>query len=149
MRAVAQRVSEASVEIDGAVTASIGDGLLVYLGVAADDTEGDLTYLADKVRHLRVFLDDAGQMNRNVAEAGGSLLVVSAFAVQADARKGRRPSFAAAAKPETAEPMYEAFCACLAKSGLTVRRGTFRAMMNVHSVNAGPICILLDSRKVF
>lgn len=149
MRAVVQRVSEASVTTDGSVCAAIGDGLLVYVGIGGGDTNADTAYLADKVCGLRIFPDEAGQMNRHVAEAGGAILVVSAFTVQADARKGRRPSFVRAAGQETALPLYEGFCTALARNGLTVARGRFGAMMAVRSVNAGPVCILLDSKRSF
>jgi len=149
MRAVVQRVSEASVEVDGRVCGAIGAGLLVYLGVAVDDTEQDVTYLADKVRHLRVFQDDQGRMNLDVGHVGGGVLVVSAFTTQADARRGRRPSFEPAARPEDAVVMYERFCETLVAAGVTVERGSFGQMMSVRSVNDGPICMLLDSKRVF
>ncbi len=149
MRAVVQRVSNASVTVEGAVVGAIDGGLLVYLGVAREDGDADIAYLADKVCHLRVFPDDAGRMNLDVGQAGGKVLVVSAFTLQADARHGRRPSFDAAAEPDHARMLYERFCEVLARTGLAVERGTFRALMDVHSVNAGPIGILLDSRRVF
>ena len=149
MRAVVQRVSEASVEVDGGVRGFTGGGLLVYLGVDREDGESDVSYLADKVRHLRVFPDDADRMNLDVVQAGGKVLVVSAFTVQADARRGRRPSFEPAAPPDRAIVCYEQFCQALARSGVSVERGSFGDDMNVTSVNAGPVCILLDSRRVF
>ena len=156
MRAVVQRVSQASVTTvstslppDNARFKSIETGLLVYLGVQNDDDESDIAYLADKVRHLRVFLDQDGKQNLDVSQAGGQVLVVSAFTVQADARKGRRPSFEAAARPETAEPLYKAFCSALEESGLSVKTGSFGSHMNVKSENDGPVCILLDSRRTF
>jgi len=124
-------------------------GLLVYLGVAADDEDADLTYIVDKVRHLRIFSDENERMNLDVSQAGGKVLVVSAFTVQADARHGRRPSFEGAAPPDRARILYELFCDALVRSGLTVQRGSFGAMMAVQSVNAGPVCILLDSRRTF
>ena len=148
MRAVIQRVSEASVNVDGYIVAAIERGLLVYLGVAADDGDADLTYIVDKVRHLRIFPDESERMNLDVAQAGGNVLVVSAFTVQADARHGRRPSFEGAAPPDRARILYELFCDALVRSGLTVQRGSFGAMMDVHSVNSGPVCILLDSRRI-
>ncbi len=149
MRAVVQRVGSAAVQVEGQTHAQIGPGLLVYLGVADGDGQEDLTYLVDKVRHLRIFTDEEGKMNLDVAEAGGEVLVVSAFTVQADARRGRRPSFDAAARPEDARPLVEAFCDALAGTGLTVRQGVFAAYMDVASHNDGPICILLDSKRQF
>jgi D-tyrosyl-tRNA(Tyr) deacylase len=149
MRAVVQRVSEASVTAAGEIRGKITDGLLVYVGVDADDDEADVRYLADKVRHLRIFPDERQRMNRDVVQAGGQVLVVSAFTVSADARKGRRPSFDTAAPPERAEEMYERVCTTLEQRGCSVARGRFRTMMDVHSVNAGPVCILLDSRRRF
>ena len=149
MRATVQRVSEARVIVDQEVVGEIGVGLLVYAGVAADDTPDDVQYLVDKIAHLRIFNDDEGKMNRSVGEVGGGVLVISAFTLQADARKGRRPSFDAAAAPEPANALYERLCESLAAAGLTVARGVFRAAMRVESVNVGPICILLDSKRLF
>lgn len=128
---------------------AIERGLLVYAGVAADDSEEDARYIAEKVAGLRIFRDAQEKMNLNVAEVGGGVLVISAFSLQADARKGRRPSFDAAAGPEPAEALYERLCGLLAGMGLPVARGVFRAHMLVDSVNDGPICILLDSRRLF
>jgi len=121
----------------------------VYLGVAVEDGQDDLAYLVDKVRHLRIFADSAGKMNLDVSEAGGEVLVVSAFTTQADARRGRRPSFDAAARPDDAKPAVERFCEMLLAAGLTVRQGVFGAYMDVVSHNDGPICILLDSKRQF
>ena len=149
MRIAAQRVARASVAVDGAVISSIGAGLLVYVGCAPDDTGEDVQFLAEKVAGLRIFSDEQGKMNRSVLDAGGEVLVVSAFTLQADARKGRRPSFDAAAAPELAQPLCEAFVAALQTAGLKVREGRFRAHMLVESVNNGPICILLDSKRLF
>ena len=149
MRAVVERVSEAWVEVADERCGAIGAGLLVYLGVAADDDDGDACYLAGKVRYLRVFSDADKPLHRDVSACGGEVLVVSAFTTVADARRGRRPSFAEAASPELAEPLYGRFCSALEEEGLTVRTGQFRAMMRVHSVNEGPICLLLDSRNRF
>jgi len=149
MRATVQRVSQASVTVDGRVTGAINRGLLVYMGVGGDDTQDDLRYLADKIAGLRIFNDAEGRMNLSVADVGGGVLVISAFALQGDARKGRRPSFDAAAGPELAEALYNELCARIASTGLTVAQGVFRAHMDVASVNDGPICILLDSKRTF
>jgi D-tyrosyl-tRNA(Tyr) deacylase len=149
MRAVVQRVKEASVRVDGEVVGAIGPGALVLLGVDREDTGEDAAYLADKVLHLRIFPDDAGQMNRSLLEAKGDLLAVSQFTLLGDARRGRRPGFTAAAPPEEANRLYEAFVALLRPSGLRVETGVFRAMMDVALVNHGPVTILLDSRKLF
>ncbi len=149
MRAVVQRVSEASVSVDEEVRASIGKGLLVYAGVDREDSEEDATYLARKVRHLRIFPDSNGLMNLDVVQAEAMVLVVSAFTVQADARRGRRPSFESAAPPEQALSLYEHLCNALEQSNVQVARGSFGDYMNVTSINAGPVCILLDSRRVF
>jgi len=131
------------------VRAAIGPGLLVYVGVAADDTEADALYLADKTAGLRVFADDAGRMNRSVIDAAGDILAVSAFTVMSDARRGRRPSFDPAAPGETARSLYDAFCAALARAGVEPQRGVFGADMRIESVNDGPVCVLLDSRRGF
>ncbi|MDO8628939.1 MAG: D-aminoacyl-tRNA deacylase [Phycisphaerales bacterium] len=149
MRAVVQRVREASVVVDGATKGAIGDGLLVYLGVDRADTNEDVDYIADKVSHLRIFPDAEEKMNLDVSQEGGKVLVVSAFTIQADARKGRRPSFEGAAAGDSARVLYEMLCGALTELGLTVTRGVFGATMEVHSVNAGPVCILLDSRRGF
>ncbi len=149
MRAVIQRVSGASVVVEGRTISAIGPGFLVLVGVAPDDGDVDVAYLVDKVRHLRVFPDDAARMNLDIGQVRGEVLVVSAFTVQADARKGRRPSFDSAAPPDQARVMYELLCEGLAQSGLSVRRGSFGATMDVHCVNAGPVCVLLDSRRLF
>ena len=149
MRASVQRVHEASVTVDGQVVGGIGQGVLVYAGVAVDDAEADAQYIAEKVAGLRIFHDAEGKMNRNVTEAGGSVLVISAFTLQADARKGRRPSFDAAAGPDLALALYERLCDMLSSMGLTVAKGVFRAHMEVASINDGPICVLLDSKRLF
>ena len=149
MRAVVQRVSDASVQVQGKTVARIGQGLLVLVGVARDDTEDDALYLAGKVADLRVFSDSDGKMNRSVKETSGRVLVVSQFTLLADCRKGRRPSFDAAAVPDAAEKLYMRFVEELRKSGLEVQTGEFRAMMDVCAVNAGPVTILLDSHKLF
>jgi D-tyrosyl-tRNA(Tyr) deacylase len=149
VRAVVQRVSEAEVRTGGEAVGRIGVGLAVLLGVSRDDTEADAELLADKVLHLRVFPDAAGQMNRSVVEAAGALLVVSQFTLYGDARRGRRPSYAQAADPEPANRLYEHFVARLRGSGLSVATGVFRATMDVALVNQGPVTILLDSQRLF
>lgn len=149
MRAVVQRVSEASVRVDGEVVSRIGRGLVVLLGVGKGDDEADASSLAGKVLNLRVFPDEAGQMNRSVLDVGGGLLVVSQFTLYGDARKGRRPSYVDAAPPEEASRLYEAFVERVRPSGLDVATGVFRAMMDVSLVNEGPVTILLDSRRAF
>jgi D-aminoacyl-tRNA deacylase len=149
MRAVVQRVSEASVRVEGAAVAGIGAGLLVLLGVGRGDLDRDAEQLADRVLHLRVFADEAGQMNRSVADIRGDLLVVSQFTLFGDARKGRRPSFVDAAEPGEANRLYLLFTERLRVSGLRVEQGIFRALMDVALVNHGPVTILLDSAKAF
>ena len=144
-----QRASEASVRVDGEVVGRIGPGLVVLLGVGKDDAERDADVLADKVLNLRVFPDEAGQMNRSVLDVGGGLLVISQFTLMGDARRGRRPSYIEAAAPDEANRLYEHFVARLRPSGLEVATGVFRAMMDVALVNQGPVTILLDSRKQF
>ena len=149
MRASVQRVHEASVTVDGQVVGAIGQGLLVYVGVAVDDAEADVQYIAEKVRTLRVFPDEAGRMNRSVVETGGAILVVSQFTLQADCRKGRRPSFDDAAPPALAQALYDEVVRTLAESGVPVQTGTFQADMKVELVNDGPVTILLDSERCF
>jgi len=149
VRAVVQRVSEASVRVGGAVTGRIGQGLVVLLGVGQEDGERDAEYLADKVLHLRVFPDEEGQMNRSVRDVAGGVLVVSQFTLLGDVRRGRRPSYTAAAPPAEADRLYRHFVERLRPSGLEVATGVFRAMMDVSLVNQGPVTILLDSQKLF
>ena len=149
MRAVVQRVSEASVAVDGKVTGSIGAGLCVLVGVGQGDGEDDARWLADKVVDLRIFEDAQGKMNRSVLEVGGALLAVSQFTLFGDARKGTRPGFIDAARPELAQPLYDSFCACCRARGLAVQEGVFRATMQVRIVNEGPVTLLLDSKKLF
>ena len=143
MRALIQRVSRASVAVDGRVVSSIGSGLLVLLGVAAGDTEADADWLADKVRALRVFPDGDGRMNEPLG--GRELLCVSQFTLYGDARRGNRPSYVAAARPDAAEPLYERFCERFCERA-QARRGVFGAMMAVELVNDGPVSLLLESR---
>jgi len=149
MRLVVQRVSRASVSIDGQAVAAIGRGLLVLAGIGRGDSASDAERLADKVAHLRLFADAAGEMNLSVDDVGGELLVVSQFTLYGDCRKGRRPSYAAAALPAAAQPLYEQFVARLRASGRVVREGVFGAMMQVELVNDGPVTLLLDSRRGF
>ena len=145
MRAVVQRVSRAGVTVDGEVVGTIDRGLLVLLGVAPSDTEAEARWLADKVVGLRIFPDAEGKMNRDVAEAGGGVLVVSQFTLYGDCRKGRRPSFVGAAPPEVAEPLYEAFVLAVRANGLPAATGRFGAMMQVELINDGPVALILDS----
>lgn len=147
MKAVVQRVGASRVEVDGELVGAIDRGLLVYLGVAAGDETRDLEWLADKVSGLRIFEDDQGKMNRDVAEVGGGVLVISQFTLLGDCRKGRRPSFTGAMPPEPAERLYESFVALLRTKGVPVATGRFRADMKVFSLNDGPITMLIDSRE--
>jgi D-tyrosyl-tRNA(Tyr) deacylase len=149
MRAVVQRVSEASVQVEGRLVSRIGPGLLVLVGVGRDDGESDAAFLADKVANLRIFPDAAGQMNLSVLDVKGELLAVSQFTLYGDCRKGRRPGYSDAAPPEQAQPLYERFVSHLRATGLVVGEGVFRAMMDVSLVNQGPVTLLLDSRKAF
>ena len=135
--------------VDGATIGAINAGLLVLLGVAGDDDERDADYLADKVCGLRIFEDADGKMNRAVAESGGAVLAVSQFTLFGDVRRGKRPSFDAAARPEQAERLYEYFVARVRAVGLRCETGRFQAMMEVELVNDGPVTILLDSKKLF
>lgn len=149
MRAVVQRVRRASVTVDGQVVGAIGPGLLVLLGVGRDDAEGDAAYVAGKIHDLRLFADAEGRMNRSVAEVGGAVLVVSQFTLFGDCRRGRRPSYGAAAPPDRARALYEALVARLRSAGLPVRTGEFQALMDVELVNDGPVTVLLDSGRAF
>lgn len=149
MRLVIQRVFESSVAVDGNVVGKIGPGFLVLCGVEDGDTENDVKYCVDKTANLRIFEDDAGKMNRSILDVGGEILAVSQFTLHGDARHGRRPSFSTAARPETAVPLYEAYCAGLRQAGVHVETGIFQADMKVSLINDGPVTLLLDSRKVF
>lgn len=149
MRAVVQRVSESSVTVDGETVGAIGQGLLVLLGVGEGDSPGDADYLVEKIAGLRIFRDDGGKMNRSVEEAGGGILLISQFTLHGDCRRGRRPSFVDAARPETAIPLYERVAAGFRARGLKVATGVFGAHMTVGLVNDGPVTILLDSKKTF
>jgi D-tyrosyl-tRNA(Tyr) deacylase len=149
MRAVVQRVREASVTVDGQEIARIGRGLLVYLGVGDADADADVAWLAEKIAHLRLFEDERSNMNLSVMDVAGEALVVSQFTLYGDCRRGRRPSFDAAMPPEKAEPIYERFVRALAAQNVPTRAGRFRAMMDVASVNWGPVTVMLDSGKAF
>src|SRR5580698_4030663 len=149
MRAVVQRVSRAQVTVRGEAVGKIERGLLVLLGVAVTDQEGDADYLAEKIVGLRVFEDDAGKMNRAVGEVGGAVLVVSQFTLYGDVRRGKRPSFDAAAPPELARRLYEYFVERIRAAGLRCETGRFQETMQVELVNDGPVTILLDSGKAF
>jgi D-tyrosyl-tRNA(Tyr) deacylase len=149
MRAVVQRVSSAFVTVDGRRTGEIGRGLLVFLGIAPEDGEAEVRWIADKVANLRIFEDDAGKMNRSVLEIEGEVQIVSQFTLYGDARKGRRPSFVRAAQGAEAEKVYQGAVDALRELGITVATGEFGAMMDVALTNTGPVTILLDSDKQF
>jgi len=149
MRAVVQRVGRAQVSVRGEVSGRIGPGLLVLLGVGAGDGKADADYLAEKIAGLRIFEDEHGKMNRSVSEAGGAVLVVSQFTLYGDVRRGKRPSFDAAAAPELARELYEYFVERVRGFGLTCETGRFQEDMQVELVNDGPVTILLDSGKGF
>jgi D-tyrosyl-tRNA(Tyr) deacylase len=149
MRAVVQRVSRAVVSVNENIAGEIGLGLLVLLGVGQEDTEADAVYLAEKVSGLRIFEDEQGKMNRSVQDAGGSVLAVSQFTLYGDVRRGKRPSFDAAAAPEKARQLYELFVERIRAAGLRCETGRFQEMMKVVLVNEGPVTILLDSGKAF
>lgn len=144
MKVVLQRVERSEVRVDGRVTGRIGRGLLVLAGFGPDDTEEDLRWMADKVRGLRIFPDEDGRMNRDLAEVDGALLVVSQFTLYGDASKGRRPSFVGAAEPDRARALYERFLALCAEGGTPVESGEFGAMMDVELVNAGPVTLVIE-----
>ncbi|MCR4708172.1 MAG: D-tyrosyl-tRNA(Tyr) deacylase [Clostridiales bacterium] len=149
MRLVIQRVSEASVSVDGKTVGRCGEGFLVLVGVEAGDGESDVRYAAEKTIGLRVFEDDAGKMNRSIQDVGGSILAISQFTLLGDARHGRRPSFSDAARPEVSVPLYEMYCQLLREAGIATETGIFGADMRVSLVNDGPVTILLDSRRRF
>jgi D-tyrosyl-tRNA(Tyr) deacylase len=146
---VVQRVSRGKVTVEGEVVGQIGSGYVVLLGVAKEDTPEAADYLADKVAGLRVFEDEAGKMNLSIQDAGGAVLAISQFTLYGDVRRGRRPGFDQAARPELAEPLYERFVAKLRGCGLTVETGRFQTHMEVELVNDGPVTILMDSEKAF
>ncbi len=149
MRAVVERVTNASVTVDGREIGSIGRGLLVYLGVGENDEDKDIAYLASKVAGLRIFQDEKDAMNRSVVDIGGSVLVISQFTLFGDVRRGRRPSFTQAMAPKKAEQMYERFQEHLESLDIPLAKGQFGAMMKIHATNDGPVTILLDSTKLF
>jgi len=149
VRAVVQRVSEASVSVDGKVTGSVATGLCVLVGIGHEDTDEDAKWMADKVVELRIFEDEQGKMNRSVVDVGGGVLAISQFTLFGDARKGTRPGFVDAARPEVAQPLYARFCERVRARGLHVGEGVFRATMQVRIVNEGPVTLLLDSKKLF
>ncbi len=149
MRAVVQRVSEASVSVDNEVTGAIESGIVVFLGVESGDNEKDISYVADKVANLRIFEDDEGKMNLSVSDVGGSVLAISQFTLFGDVRKGKRPSFISAARPEAANESYEKFVGLVRDMGIRVETGVFQADMKVKVFNDGPVTILIDSKKTF
>jgi len=149
MRAVLQRVKTAGVQVDGETVGEIGPGLLIFLGVGAEDSPKECDRLANKIAHLRIFADEQGLMNRSLSEIGGEALVVSQVTLWGDCRKGRRPSFTKAAGPEMARELYEDFIKVLRGKGFQVATGKFQEMMDVYLINDGPVTLLLDSSKVF
>ncbi len=146
MIAVVQRVKNSSVEVSGQSVGSIGPGLLVLLGVAESDSEKDIAYMAEKIINLRIFPDDQGRMNRSLSDAGRQMLVVSQFTLLGDCRKGRRPSFVAAAPPEKAKAFYTRFVENVRQKGISVETGQFQAMMDVSLVNDGPVTLIVESK---
>lgn len=149
MRAVVQRVKCASVMVAGERISEIRQGLLVFLGVADNDSSDDVDYLANKIVNLRIFEDDAGRMNESLIQSGGEILVVSQFTLYGDCRKGRRPSFIAAANPEKGNTLYQEFIESVTRMRVPVKAGIFQAMMDVELINDGPVTIMLDSSKLF
>ena len=145
MRVLVQRVARAAVHIDGETVASIGPGLLLFVAFKGGDRDADLTWMAEKVTHLRIFEDDAGKMNRSVREVGGQVLAVSQFTLYGDARKGRRPSFDESASADQARPLFEKFVDILLSRGIMTHAGRFQALMQVELINTGPVTIMLDS----
>ncbi|MCL1809967.1 MAG: D-aminoacyl-tRNA deacylase [Clostridiales bacterium] len=149
MRAVVQRAAGADVSVGGKVAGAIGQGLVVFLGVEEGDSEKDAAYMAEKIAGLRVFEDSEGKMNLSVKDAGGSVLAVSQFTLLGDARKGKRPSFIKAARPEQANELYREFVEMVRKQGVGTEEGVFQAEMLVRVQNDGPVTIILDSKKLF
>lgn len=149
MRAIVQRVTQASVSVDGEVIGQIRKGFMVLLGVADEDTEADMKYIADKIINLRVFEDENEKMNLSLGDVGGELLVISQFTLFGDCRKGRRPSFDKAGKPEAAKKMYQEVCQYFKECGIKTETGRFAADMKVSLINDGPVTLMLDSTKLF
>lgn len=149
MRSVVQRVSRAAVRVDGETVGQIGKGFLVFLGVGTEDSSQDLDWMVDKIIALRVFKDEEGKMNRSILEEKGEILLVSQFTLYGDCRKGRRPSFSAAAPPQKAKALYDEAAAKIAARGISVATGIFQADMKIDLVNDGPVTLLLDSEKTF
>ncbi len=149
MRAVIQRVSRASVVIDGACRGAIGGGLVVLLGIESSDGDKEIDWLAEKIVNLRIFDDEQGKMNRSLADIGAEMLIVSQFTLYGDCRKGRRPGYSAAAPPQIAEPVYHKFVENIKARGIKTATGVFQAFMEVELVNDGPVTLLLDSDKIF
>jgi D-tyrosyl-tRNA(Tyr) deacylase len=149
MRAVAQRVTRASVTVDGEIVGEIGNGLVVLVGIARTDTKVEAAYLVDKIANLRIFDDQEGKMNLSVKDVSGALLIVSQFTLYGDVRRGLRPSWIEAAPPEVAEPLYDFFVRQARAAVADVATGKFQAMMQVELINDGPVTILLDSNKLF
>lgn len=149
MRAVVQRVTQASCKVDGQVTGQIQKGLLVFLGAGPEDTQQDIDYIVDKIVHLRIFSDDQDKMNLDVGQVCGGVLLISQFTLYGDCRKGRRPDFSSAGRPEAARELYEQTIAALRRQGIEVQAGIFAAMMEIACVNDGPVTMLLDSRREF
>ncbi len=147
MRVVIQRVSRASVMVDGKVNGSIERGLLVFVGVGKEDTEKDVDFIADKIANLRIFEDESGKMNLSVKDISGGILLISQFTLFGDCRKGRRPDFTAAGPPGKANQLYEQAIAAVKEKGVPVETGIFAAHMDIDSINDGPVTIILDSRK--
>ena len=149
MRTVIQRVSRAQVSIEGKIKGSIGKGLVVFVGIAAEDSQKDLQWLAEKIVHLRIFEDNSGKMNTSLTDIKGEVLIISQFTLYGDCRKGRRPGFSGAAPPLKAEPYYQQFVEEVKSKGIQVATGTFQADMQVELINDGPVTLLLDSEKKF
>ncbi len=145
MRVVVQRVQRARVRVGNETIGEIGQGLLLFVGFTHDDSEPDLTYMVDKITNLRIFEDPDGKMNDSLLDVGGAILSVSQFTLYGDARKGRRPNFMEAARPEVAEPLYDRFTELLRDTGMIIRTGKFGAMMEVELVNDGPVTLTLDT----
>jgi D-tyrosyl-tRNA(Tyr) deacylase len=146
MRVVVQRSKQASVTVNGEIVGKIESGLVLLVGITHSDTKEDVEYVADKITNLRIFEDENGKMNRSVREAGGAILSVSQFTLYGDTRKGRRPSFVEAARPEQAQPLYDLFNEKLREQGLTVETGIFGAMMDVALINDGPVTLIVESK---